>query len=530
MTSQLNNTIYQPLYYSDKFKIVVSNHTVYAYQQTIYDEIFDKFDSIIKYDIEFTKPKNMIKLCEELHFTKLAKYKYIPNIPEYLKKIVNENIDNLGNLRKFVRDFEFETTWDFWDIVKYCKRNNIKINVNENILKIPIDYRETLINLLIEIVMYERDKDINENEIDKNIQKENKCINDENKEKYILNKNISNLILNSEYDDLLNNNNIQKIMLYLINKFKLNESFNTYKFDYCEACNKFKFGQPKYPIFYKYNFNTVSDIMFVNVMNKDKIINEFRNYNSEFKTFQIFENLKEFIYVSVADDYTKYLITYSDKTQPIYKYNYDVVYSPNTQFSLINAKRFIYSLNEKYYLGSNEIRYCKNVVTNINGEIDESYNKIEKQVQTKHGIVIKYIPKELKYKKYDEKYTYNKYLSDLIVNESTLFKTYLNEYSENELYEFDFKSMLKNYETFKKYTKDSNSIVILIHHLICFQNIEQSNKSNDSFKESLKNKENYNLFKDMIYDLYILQLEYIIEIINVCSLNKMSVVNKYNKE
>lgn len=499
-----------PFYCTNKFKVYVDkNHDVYANQQTIYDEIF-------KYlGIQFHKYP--IKLCEEQHFTKLVNYKYTSNIPDYLKTKINENISNLGNLRKFVRDFEFETTWDFWDIIDYIMRNKISITYFNNknahdLLFISNDYRLKLCEQLRNKESFLKLKTTNSQPTMK--EKSQDIINDKLKfegSKYensvyksivpkfsesrsaLPSESFENKITIEYTNSLglkliakLNYNKIIKLdfddmMFYLVRKFKID--IDKYRFDYNKYINKFKPKIIKYPNLFKYKCDTTYDTF---------ISDGKGNYIK---------------YGDSRDKNSKYLITYSDKSQfdGIESRKYEVVYTPNVQIPLIVGTRFIYSPNEKYYLSKVEIGEKQN-------------DEIEKIIKTKYGMMKTIQKLGLRYRKYPESYKYSKYLSDLVVNESELYKVFMKEYSPTELFEYDIRKELRNYETFKKYTKDSNSIILLIHHLICFQNIEPDDK------------EVYCLYKDMIYDLYFLQMSYIIEIIGTCSFSKVYAINKYLDE
>ena len=428
-----------PFYCSNKYKVFVDkNHDVYALQQTIYDELFN----YLQIDID-ERPKHVIKLCEEKHFTKLIKYKYTSNIPDYLKKIIDNNINNLCGLRKFVRDFEFETSWDFWDIIDYIVRNgnenrngNMNENeINEKILFIPLDYYKTLISKV-------------------------------NNLKYL------NITLNKIDFDVNN-------LIELVKTFKID--INKYIFNYNEAINHFKLKINKYPTIFKDNCDTTFDT----------IVSDGDNYI----------NIKNMSNIMTSG--LNYLITYSDKLQfdGITTRKYEIVYTPNVQIPLIIGTKFIYSPNEKYYLS-----------------IVKENMETQKMIKTKYGIMKSIQKPGLKYKKFIENYKYSKYLSDLVINESKLYESLMKEYSPTEVFEYDVRKDLKRYEIFKKYTKDSNTIVLLIHHLICFQLVEPDDK------------ETYCLYKDMIYNLYYLQMSNIIEIISVCSFKKIYSSNKYYED
>jgi len=451
---------YQPFYYSNKFRIFVDkNHDVYASQKTIYDEIFDHLKSEFKVEdseaqvLKFERPKNIIKLCEEHHFTKLSKYSYTSNIPEYLRQIINDNIstNNLGNLRKFVKNFEFETSWDFWDIIDYCVRNgSLNEKCNENIMRIPNSYYETLMNV-IKIEKFEGP---------------------------ILNK--INRLSESQAPNLPRIHSKltrEQVFDELINMFNID--VDKYRFDYSEYAKHFQMKLTLYPNLYKFNCDTTTDLIYSDGVKYDKLP----------------------VYGS-----TRYLITYSDKSQfnGLNSHSYEIVYTPNVQIALITGTRFIYSPNEKYYL-------CDNSLSNFE-------TQDVKTIQTKYGMMKVLKKHSVKYKKYAERYTYSKYLSDLVVNESNLYKHFIKEYSQNDVHDYDVRKDLRSYEIFNRYTKSSDTMVLLIHHLICFQIVQPSDATT------------YSLFKDLIYDLYFLQMSYIIEIINVCSFSKILIRNKFEIE
>ena len=390
-------------------------------------------------------PKHVIKLCEERRFTKLDSYKITPNIPEYISDLIRNNITNsdLGALRKYICVFRYKQSNKFWDIIDSNVREGIRLEVNESILGIPQSYFTSLIN--------SKHLDI-EAYINKNKLTPGKL-------RYSVNP------------------DSKKLLLYLVNKYKID--MTKYMFDLPKARNRFKKSKVEYTNIYRYKFNTNTDLMFAK---------SYGEYSSRYEN-------------------SKYLITYSDKTDILLDNVYDVVYTPNVVYSNVVAHRFMYSLDEKYFLGLNDLNY------------EPSLEPLTKSVRCRNGKTFKkQVSRSIQFKKYDEQYTYSKYLSDLCVNESNLIKNYINEHSPEEVYNYDYRKDLKDYEIFKEYTRDSNSIVLLIHHLICYQNIKPKD-------EEIENK-----FKNIIYNLYQLEMKDIIDIVNTCALSKIQIQRKEDLE
>ena len=108
-------------------------------------------------------------------------------------------------------------------------------------------------------------------------------------------------------------------------------------------------------------------------------------------------------------------------------------------------------------------------------------------------------------------YTKNKYLSNLVIDNSKLFEEYAKIYSHDELYNFDVSKELKDYNTFKKYFMDQTTAAKLIDKLIDNINI-------DYIDDEMKN---------IFYNIYYLQMFDILKMIGVIT-NRKIPINIYN--
>jgi hypothetical protein len=105
----------------------------------------------------------------------------------------------------------------------------------------------------------------------------------------------------------------------------------------------------------------------------------------------------------------------------------------------------------------------------------------------------------------DCKYTKNKYLSNLVINNSKLFEEYFKIYSNDEIYNLDISIEIKNYNKFNELFKDNESAGNTITYLI-------ENIFNEYIDDDLK---------DIFYNMYYLQMFDIIEMIELITLRKI---------
>lgn len=458
-TEKEYNQQFIPFQYTNNFSFKITKTPVFnLFQSSIYSEICDKLDIYI-----YNNDRNKYMFSGVYINEDFIKKYLIDNLPPDIKQYA---------INKMI--YKFITIEDF----NYCMINEFANEYfNYNKLRRDEDaeskYFENVKNKNIINNIYADERIliiVNANELYKKII---------NKLSYFINVlKVSNEILECTKFEILS-----------ILVERLNININNYQFDYDLYVDKLNEKKKYY----------------------DNIINQMKHKNyKSFKHNMIDLDLKNsmlrhFIY-SINNIKNKYIsCTYKDSLYSEIIYNDIPIRSSdcnklcyisynNTNTINYNGFKYVYMPNHTKFFVNHEYK---------DEDDDEDINEIENI--NKNNYIFYYVAntKFYKPKLNDLK---NNYLSDIIVNSSNLFVEFSKEYSINEIEKLDLRNELKDYEEFNKLFKNFEVAAETIHHLIYYL---KSNIINDKIK-------------NIIYNLYYLQMSEIIEIVQIIS-------NKYLK-
>jgi len=472
---------FQPFYYSDKFTIYQLDYylidwvdpKLYIKHNTIYDSILEHLNynnpielvhNIILYTDNNTKI-NYISLDDKedsdgdsigLTVSELEQYLnavYINN--DYCKKIVKLNLPDF-DMRLNIIDCKNK----LMNNEKYLINGNKMFNneVIEEDYFVGYDRKRLLINKQLDFW-----NDLNDiYPINSKFTTSYLKIDTTNKIKFIRDK------LNENY---LNSSDIE---LAVILVDKLNIDITPYYFNYSQ-----RFLQ----------------------------LDKSKNYKNKFKLLNTMsEGLIETVIPKIYEPFDKKLKIEFHNNQNIINENFKYA-SP---FCFIEFNNNIYKYNtsdSKYwsmFIKSNEAKY---LISYFDLTLDFNNFKNVEYIFIPYGNInnlemnnLKFCyTKDIKYYKEDEGNEQNKFLNNIIINSSNLFKKFSEEYTNEEIYNLDLRNEIKDYNKFNEIFKNEETTAETIKKLILYVLYDLID----------------NNIKNIFYNIYYLQMFEILEMIEL---------------
>ena len=358
-----------------------------------------------------------------------------------------------------------------------------------------------------------------------------------------------NFNMNNKYCRYMNlryyNNDFWNDIKYIYFNFDISKLMLTISYGFND---RFSEKMKKYIKFFKNIdrtiYNEIDQLLKLNDMIKAAILIDNMNLFDRFSDFYFGENFpngnptKEFRIKQINE-----AIEFQKNFKPPYLFNYFEKIDYNERHCVIpksaniySADAFTYEYKDKYILtcGSNMLadnnhaigliytRKCDiSIINDVNKYLKQSnlqflYMPILDIDVIDVSDTITYLKHNHDLKFYnignnkmfigDCGYTKNKYLSNLVIDNSNLFKEYFKIYSNNEIYNLDITAELKNYNIFNELFKNNESAANTINNLIKYV-----------FNEYIND-----ILKDIFYNMYYLQMFDILEMIELITLRKIS--------
>ena len=465
----------QPFIESDNIKIYNNEnkdiYSFYVYNYTVYDMILnylglenkDISDSNDEINVDYTYEDTCDEEKWEDESIKMSeKYdnaKYIPKELFNINTTIEKKIENYYNIFKFV-EIPIRN-YNIYNMDEYiCNKYNLRYRKNDfwnDIKYIYFDNHSCELNIM----------NVDDSVFDRFRKKMNKykqffkCFND---------------VIYTEIKQLLQLNNMT-IAAVLIDKMNLFDMFSAYyfgeNFPNENPSREFRIKQINEALEYQHNLFPYP-----------------LKYDKELSIIDIY-----LFKLNSSNNSNKYTIKYD-------KHNYICLWNNTDAIGLIDKTSDSYNKYDIKNFFKNKHTDCNNLhfIYAPNIENNEIYLEYE------HNLKFYRIGNHTKFIG-DCKYTKNKYLSNLVIDNSKLFKEYFKMYSNIEIYDFDISAELKDYNKFNKLFKDNKSMGNTINNLI-------ENVFNEYIDDDLKN---------IFYNMYYLQMFDIIEMIELITLRKIPI-------